>query len=304
MHNKYLIVIAGPTAVGKTALCIQLARKLSTEIISADSRQFYKKIPIGTAQPTEEEKQGIPHHFLNFLPLDQDYSAGKFEKNALTQLSKLFANHQCAILTGGSGLYIKAVCEGLPDITQIDSTIRNRLNATLAQKGIEYLVELLATVDPIYYKEVDSQNPQRVIRALEVCEGTGQPYSTLRKQLEYAPKRPFNIIKIGLMRDKAQLTERIRTRVDQMVVDGLLEEAKALYDYRSCNALQTLGYREVFDYLAGNITVEEAIEEIKINTRKYAKRQLTWFKKDKEMDWFHPDDYSGIKDYICKTMLK
>ena len=296
--NKNLIVIVGPTAVGKTALCVELAKQLSAEVLSADSRQFYTGMSIGTAQPSLAEMEGVPHYFLDFLAVDQLYSAGKFREEALKKLTSLFTTHPYALLTGGSGLYIKAVCEGLPIMPSIDTSIRNWFNDALVCEGLDYLLTLLAKVDPAYYQEVDLQNPQRVIRALEVYEGTGIPYSHFRKQQVKLPYPPFNIIKIGLMRDKEELHHRIATRVDQMVIDGLFKEVESLYPYRDCNALRTLGYQEVFAYLAGHYKVEEAIEQIKINTRKYAKRQLTWFSKDQSIHWFHPDDYKGIMGYM------
>ncbi|WP_339043878.1 tRNA (adenosine(37)-N6)-dimethylallyltransferase MiaA [Cardinium endosymbiont of Tipula unca] len=294
---KHLIVIVGPTAVGKTGLSIQLAQHLQTEIISADSRQFYYDMGIGTAQPTKEEMQGIPHHFLAFLPIQEPYTAGRFEKEALQKLTDLFKHHHTIILIGGSGLYIKALCEGLADLPPVAPSIRTRLNLTLREKGLPYLTAMLAEKDPTYYNIVDLKNPKRVIRTLEICLGTGVPYSTLRKQLSNA-ERTFNIIKIGITQEKHALHKKIDFRVDAMMQQGLLQEVKKLYPYKTLNSLQTLGYKELFHYIDGGYSLEEAISQIKINTRKYAKKQMTWFQKDKNIVWFAPDNYPKIRAYI------
>lgn len=294
---KHLIVIVGPTAIGKTALSIQLAEALQTEIISADSRQFYHDLVIGTAQPTQAEMRGIPHHFLSFLPIQANYTAGRFAKEALQKLHNLFAYQDVVIATGGSGLYLKALCEGLVEMATLSPSLRATLNATLAEKGLPYLTQLLAEKDPTYYNTVDLNNPKRVIRALEVCLGTGQPYSTLRKQ-PIKETRPFNIIAIGLAQDKPLLHKRINLRVDAMMEQGLLQEVEKLYPYRTTNALQTLGYKELFNYIDGQCSLTEAINHIKINTKKYAKKQITWFKRDKHITWFTPYDLPKIQTHI------
>jgi tRNA dimethylallyltransferase len=295
---KYLIVVLGPTAVGKSECCIQLAQHFRTDIISADSRQFYQGMGIGTAQPTPEQRRAITHHFVDFLPIQATYSAGQFEKDALTKLSYLFQNHSHVILTGGSGLYLKAVCQGLAEVPFVDTSIRKQLINQLQQIGLAKLVKELAIKDPAYYAQVDLHNPQRVIRALEVCIATGQPYSSF--QAPPATPRPFKTIQIGLWRERAELYQRINRRVDEMIEQGLVQEATALYPYRQYNALQTVGYQEVFNYLAGRYDLEEAIRLIKRNTRRYAKRQLTWFRADPTIFWAHPDECMRIVNYISQ----
>lgn len=299
MNQGCLIVVLGPTGVGKTALCIQLAQALNTEIISADARQCYQEISIGTAKPTMEELAAVKHHLVDFLPLDQPYSAGAFAKDALTILEQLFQHHQWVILTGGSGLYIKALCEGFDDMPPVDQSLRDQLNLQLKNEELASLVDLLRSHDPQYAEEVDLNNPQRVIRALEVCLTTGQSYSSIRKN---NPKeRPFKVIKVGLERDRAELYQRINQRVDQMIEVGLWEEAAKLYSRRELPALKTVGYQEVFDAISGQTNRETAIEMIKQNSRRYAKRQMTWFKKDTSIHWFHPEDLTGIQEYIAST---
>jgi tRNA dimethylallyltransferase len=293
---KYLIVVAGPTAVGKTALCIQLAQHLRTEIISADARQCYQGMAIGTAQPTPTAMQGVPHHFINFLPVQAPYNAGIFAQDALGVLVNLLDKYDCVLMTGGSGLYIKAVCEGLDAMPPVAPTIRATLTKKLRTAGLPVLVAELATQDPDYYQVVDQANPQRVIRALEVCLATGRPYSTFRKHQPAA--RPFTTIKIGLTRDRQALFQRIDQRAEEMIAQGLIQEAIALYPYRNCNALQTVGYRELFGNLDGHYDQAEAVRLLKRNTRRYAKRQLTWFGKDPAMHWFHPDDGPAILQHI------
>ncbi|WP_419241007.1 tRNA (adenosine(37)-N6)-dimethylallyltransferase MiaA [Cardinium endosymbiont of Nabis limbatus] len=296
--RKHLIVIVGPTAIGKTTLSIQLAEKLQTEIISADSRQFYRDLVIGTAQPTQAEMKGIPHHFLSFLPIQANYTAGRFSQEALAQLDRLFAHHEVVIATGGSGLYLKALCAGLADMPTLPTHLRATLNAALAEKGLPYLTQLLAEKDPTYYQTVDLKNPKRVIRALEVCLGTGMPYSTLRKPCS-AGTRPFNIIAIGLAQAKEWLHKRISLRVEAMMEQGLLQEVERLYPYKTTNALQTLGYKELFDYIDGRCSLTKAIDDIKTNTKQYAKKQMTWFKKDTNTSWFEPYDLAKIESHIA-----
>lgn len=286
----------GPTAVGKTDLCIQLARSLDTEIISADARQFFKQLNIGTAKPTISEMQGVKHHFIDILDIKEDYNAGKFEQDVLALLDHLFSTQNAVILTGGSGLYLKAVYEGIDEIPEIDPEIRNLLNKQQKTEGLESLIEKLKVLDPIYYQTVDKKNTQRIIRALEVCLSTNKPYSSFR--VEKKAKRPFNIIKIGLTRDREELYERINTRMDNMIDKGLFKEGETLYPFKEFNALQTVGYKEIFDHIEGKYDHTEAIRLLKQNSRRYAKRQMTWFKKDKGIHWFHPNDIGLIKKHI------
>jgi tRNA dimethylallyltransferase len=285
---KTLIAIIGPTAVGKTALSIKLAEKLHTEIVSADSRQFYREMEIGTAKPTTEELHRVTHHFINSNYIDDDYSVGLYEKEALQQLEELFKKHDKVILTGGSGLFIKAVCEGLDKLPSGSKQIRERYENLFNEKGLEPLqVELLAK-DPSYFDTVDKQNPRRLIRALEVINLTGKPYSQFRQRKP--AERHFKVIKIGLNIDKELLRQRIDQRVDEMLSAGWLEEAKWFYPYRNINALKTVGYSELFDFIGGKTDWETTVTNIKTNTWHYAKRQLTWFKKDKEVTWFSTEE--------------
>ena len=293
---KSLVVIVGPTAVGKTSLCIDLAEALGTEIISADSRQFFREMNIGTAKPTPGELSRARHHFIDSHSIHKPFNAGDFEREALALLERLFVKYNTLIMTGGSGLYINAVTEGMADIPEIDPSIRARLNQMLAEDGLTVLTEELRQLDPVYYDQVDLNNPQRVTRALEVCLGTGKRYSELRKG--EAGKRDFNVIRIGLDRPREELYERINMRMDMMLDEGLLEEARALHEFKDHQALQTVGYKEIFGYLEGEYDMEEAVRLLKRNSRRYAKRQMTWFGKDEKIRWFHPDDYEGILHYI------
>lgn len=294
--DPQVIVIAGPTAVGKTDLCIRLAKKLDCEIISADSRQFFKELSIGTAKPSVAEMKGVKHHFIDFISIKEEFSAGKFEIATLELLPKVFKKNQRVIITGGSGLYIQAVCQGMNDIPLIDMKFREELYEELAAHGLDPLLEELNIKDPLYYEKVDKNNPQRIIRALEVCRGTGEPYSHFRTDVKM--ERNFHQIKIGLNREREELFDRINLRVDQMIADGLVDEVKGLLDYRSVNALKTVGYKEIFAYLDGDYDLKEAIRLLKRNTRRYAKRQLTWFKKDEEYAWFHPDEFYELLNFI------
>ncbi len=284
--NKTLYIVAGPTAVGKTAFAIKLAKYFNTEIISCDSRQIYKEISIGTAKPTEEELQSVKHHFINSHSIETHYSVGDYERDALKLLDQLFVQHNNVIMVGGTGLFVKAICEGLDHFPEIDLSIRTDLNQQFEENGIEPLREKLRHLDPQYYSKVDTANPQRIIRALEVCIGSGKPFSSFLNKKEKVV-RPFAIHKIGLEMDRAELYERINLRVDQMIENGLLNECETVFPKRSLNALQTVGYSEIFSYIEKSITYEEAIELVKRNTRRYAKKQLTWFKKDAEFKWFN-----------------
>jgi tRNA dimethylallyltransferase len=292
-----LIVIAGPTASGKTAAAIQLAQHFNTVVVSADSRQFFREMSIGTAKPTAEELAAAPHYFINSHSITESFSVGDFERECLVLLEELFQKHQVVILAGGSGLYIKAICEGFDELPASDPEIRERLNAELAEKGLTALQERLKLVDPVYYNEVDINNPQRVIRAIEVYESSGQPFSSYRTAK--TNKRTFNIIKLGLDMPREVLYNRINQRVDLMVADGLVEEVESLLPYRHLNALNTVGYSEIFDFFDGNTDLPTAISMIKQNTRRFAKRQMTWFRKDEGIIWV-----DALGDDLLGEMLR
>lgn len=296
-NPKTLIVVIGPTAVGKTALAIQLANHYNTEIISADSRQFYREMSIGTAKPTPDELASAKHHFINSHSITDEFNVGDFEKEGLKALEEIFVDHDVAILAGGSGLYVKAICEGFDELPPVDHQIRNKLNALYNEKGIIWLQEQLKIADPAYYEHADINNPQRIIRALEVTESTGKPFSSYHTS--NAKKRSFNIIKIGLNLPREQLYERINQRVDEMIKQGLVDEVKALLPYRNLNALNTVGYKELFDYLDGKTDLDTAVAMIKQNTRRFAKRQLTWFNKDSAIVWFKPSQIDDIIKQIA-----
>ena len=296
--KKTLIVITGPTAVGKTALCLEIAKHFDIPIINADSRQIYRELRIGTAQPTKEQMQEVKHYFVGTLGLDDYYSASLFEQQVLECLEQQFLTNDYALLSGGSMMYIDAVCDGIDDIPTIDDETRTLMKQRLADEGLEALVEELRRLDPEYYEIVDRQNPRRVVHALEICTMTGKTYTSFRKREKR--QRPFQIIKIGLNRPREELYDRINQRVDQMMADGLLEEARSLYPLRHLNALNTVGYKELFDHLEGRWPLEEAVERIKGNTHRYARKQLTWYKKDEQIRWFHPDDKQSIMNYISK----
>jgi len=297
--TKTLIVIAGPTASGKTAAGIRLAQHYKTVVVSADSRQFYKEMSIGTAKPTLIELAEVKHYFIDSHAITDPFSVGDFEKEGLALLNDLFKSHDKVILVGGSGLYIKALCEGFDEIPQADEGIREQLNFEFEEKGIAALQEELKTADPDYYNEVDLSNPQRVIRALEVFRSTGNPFSSYRKAT--VNTRPFNILKIGLDLPREVLYDRINQRVDDMVKQGLIEEVRSLTPYRHLNALNTVGYSELFDYFDGKIDLDQAISLIKQNTRRFAKRQLTWFRKDQQMHWLKPED---VQPEIVEGLLR
>lgn len=300
-ETPLLICIVGPTAIGKTSLSIALAKAFTTEIISADSRQFYKEMQIGTAVPSNKELEAAKHHFIHSKSIFEEYSVGDFERDAIVLLENLFKKHEIVIMVGGSGLYVDAVVNGLDDFPVAPEIVRKKLIAEFEEKGIEPLQEELKSVDPTYYHEVDIHNHQRVIRALEVIRSSGKPFSSFRKKEKR--KRPFQTLYIGLQAEREMIYHRINNRVDVMIKEGLLEEAKALHSHKELNALQTVGYKELFDYFEGTITLEEAISEIKKNTRRFSKRQLTWFKKNQEIVWFHNDTpSSNIIDFIKKTL--
>jgi len=296
---KSLIVILGPTAIGKTSLAIHIAQQFDTEIISADSRQFYREMNIGTAKPSADELNAVKHHFINSHSITEDFSVGDFERGGLALLSEIFKQKDKAILVGGSGLYINALCEGFDDVPKADSAIREQLNQLFINEGIGALQSQLYKADPDYYSKANLTNPQRLIRALEVSLSTGKPFSSYH--LKQRKARPFNIIKIGLNTDRKKLYEQINSRVDEMISAGLLDEAKSLLTYRNLNALNTVGYSELFDFFDNKISFEKAVELIKQNTRRFAKRQLTWFRKDPEIKWFEPDQYLEIEKYLSEV---
>ena len=298
-QEHLLITIVGPTAIGKTALSIQLAAHFNAEIISCDSRQFYKEMTIGTAVPSTEELNAAPHHFIQNRSIFEDYNVGDFERDALIKLNELFKTNKVIIMVGGSGLYVDAVINGLDYFPKVAPEVREQLNAQLENEGITYLQDLLKELDLETYNTITLDNPQRVIRALEVCIGSGLPYSSFKNKPK--EKRNFTSIKIGLNADRKIIYKRINQRVDIMMEEGLLEEAKELYHHKDLNALQTVGYRELFSFFDKTISKEFAIEEIKKNTRRFAKRQLTWFRKDKTIHWF---DYKSELETVLKTLNK
>jgi len=298
--GNYLISVVGPTAIGKTALSIKLAQHFKTEILSADSRQFYKEMSIGTAAPSQEELNSVKHHFIHHKSIQENYNVGSFEKDALKTLNNLFKSHNIVVMVGGSGLYLDAITNGLDDFPEVERTIRKQLNDDLKIKGISYLQEKLKSLDQKSYNTIAIDNPHRVIRALEICIGTGKPYSSfLNKNKE---KRPFKTLSIGLTADRDIIYNRINQRVDMMIQDGLLEEAKDLYSYKSLNALNTVGYKELFHFFDGSWTLDFAISEIKKNSRRFAKRQLTWFRKDQNVLWFNYE--SSIEEIISEINKK
>ncbi len=301
-QQKTLIVIAGPTAIGKTALAIKVAQHYQTEIISADSRQFFKEMSIGTAKPNVEELLTIPHHFINSHSINQDFNVGTFEKEALAKIDELFKTHDILTMVGGSGLYINAILYGFDEIPKADENIRETLNQQFQKEGIEALQIQLKNLDPEYFKEIDINNPQRIIRALEVCISTKKPFSSFRN----TPKkvRNFNTIIIGLDTNREILYQQINHRVDLMMGGGLLKEVESLKEYQHLNALKTVGYSELFSYLNGDYTIEHAIDKIKQNTRNFAKRQLTWFRKNKDLVWFEPKNENVIFSFLKEKIIR
>ncbi|MBN7812628.1 tRNA (adenosine(37)-N6)-dimethylallyltransferase MiaA [Algoriphagus sp. H41] len=295
--EKNLILVVGPTAVGKTDLCLKLARKFATEIVSCDSRQFYRELNLGTAKPSQWELDQAPHHLINSLSITEEYDVKRFEKDALEALGSIFSRHSTAIMTGGSGLFADAVTQGLDDMPELEAEVREGVISDYEKKGLEWLQAEVAHADPEYYSQVDRQNPQRLMRALEVFRGTGQKFSSFRQKKKTV--RPFKVIKVGLEREREELYERIDRRMDQMVAQGLFEEAESLFGMRHLNALQTVGYSEIFGYLEGSYDREEAVRLLKRNSRRYAKRQLTWFRRDPEIRWFHPDQVEEILDWVA-----
>ncbi len=297
---KTLVVLIGPTGVGKTALSLALAERLGSPILSADSRQLYSEIPIGTAAPTKEEQQRVKHYFIGTHQLTDYYSAAQYEMDVMNLTEELFKTHETLLLTGGSMMYIDAVCKGIDDIPTVDDITRRTLLNRYETEGLEPLVSELRLLDPEYYNIVDLKNPKRVIHALEICYMTGRTYTSFRTQTTKV--RPFRIIKIGLQRNREDLYERINCRVDQMVKDGLVAEARRVYPYRHLNSLNTVGYKELFAHFDGACTLEFAIEKIKQNSRIYSRKQTTWYRRDKDIHWFHPDDEEGIVECLEKLL--
>jgi tRNA dimethylallyltransferase len=298
LKKKTLISIVGPTAIGKTALSIELAKAHKCEIISADSRQFFKEMSIGTAKPSLEEMDGVVHHFVDCISIDEFYTAGQFEKDVMGKLSELFEKQDVAIMVGGSGLYVNAVLAGIDEIPS-NLELRNELNQELEEKGLRHMQQKLKKLDYEHFKFMDKQNPQRLVRAIEVCLITGKKYSDLRNQT--AKKREFDIIQVGITADREIIYDRINQRVDKMVNDGLVEEVTGLFAQKELNSLNTVGYKEIFNHLEGECELDFAIEKIKQNTRNFAKRQLTWFKKDEKTKWF---DIMNEKDKLTKHIEK
>lgn len=295
MRNK-LIVLIGPTGVGKTELSLSLAEFLHTLVINADSRQLYKDLTIGTAAPTADQLKRVKHYFVGTLSLTDYYSAAQFESDVISLLDQLYQTHPFALMSGGSMMYIDAVCNGIDDIPTVDQETREMIMERYQQEGLTPLSNELRLLDPDYYAIVDQKNPKRILHALEICYMTGKPYSSFRTNKK--KERSFDIIKIGLRRDREELYERINKRVDEMIQNGLIDEVKNVMSYRYTNALNTVGYKEIFQYLDGNWSLEQAIEKIKQNTRIYSRKQMTWYKKDTEIHWFHPDNDKEIKKFL------
>ena len=299
---KTLITLQGPTGVGKTELSLRLAEFFDTCILNADSRQVYRDIPIGTAAPTEAERQRVLHHFVGMLALDDYYSAAQYESDVLQLLNdEVFPQKDVAILSGGSMMYIDAVCKGIDDIPTIDAETREMMRERYEREGLEPLAEELRLLDPDYYAECDIRNPKRVVHALEICYMTGRTYTSFRVRRK--AHRPFRIIKVGLQREREELYARINRRVDSMMQDGWLDEARRVLPFRHCNSLNTVGYKELFKYLDGEWELDFALEKIRRNTRVYSRKQMIWFRRDEEVRWFHPEDENGILDYL-QAVLK
>lgn len=300
--KNFLIVLPGPTGVGKTDISVDIAEHFETEIISSDSRQFYSEMKIGTAVPEDLQLQRVKHHFIRFISVKDYYSASIYERDVLAILPELFRKNRIVLMTGGSGMYINAVCNSIDDIPDVDPEIREKYIKMSRQEGIESLRVALRLMDPEHYSKVDLKNPKRIIRALEICETTGRPYSSFLTNQK--KERDFGIIKVGINRPREELYNRINLRVDNMVKSGLEEEARTLYEFRHLNALNSVGYKEFFDFFEGLITYEKSIELIKRNTRRFAKRQMTWWSKEKDIRWFHPDQKQEIITYIEGEILK
>ena len=296
MNKPSLIVLIGPTGVGKTELSLSIAERYQTDIVSADSRQLYADLKIGTAAPTAEQLARVHHHFVGTLKLTDYYSAAQYEAEVIKKLDELFKEHDVVLLTGGSMMYVDAVCKGIDDIPTVDKETRELMMQRYEEEGLERLCAELKLLDPEYYAQVDLKNPKRVIHALEICYMTGKTYTSFRTQSK--KERPFNIIKIGLKRDREELYERINKRVDIMMQEGLLAEVQSVYKYKELNSLNTVGYKELFNYLDGEWDLQFAVDKIKQNSRIYSRKQMTWFKRDEEITWFHPDQQKEIFQHI------
>ena len=294
--QKYLIVVSGPTAIGKTALSLDIAKKYNSEIISCDSRQFFKEMSIGTAVPSKDELEKVKHHFIQNMSIADTYSVGKFERDALSKIEELHKSTNIVVMVGGSGLYIDAVCRGLDDFPTVSKELRDELNNRCKTEGIEVIANELQLIDPEYHKIVDKLNPHRIVRALEIYKASGKTFTSFR--IRQQQQRNFKIVKVILSRDREELYQRINKRVDIMLEQGLLEEVKSVYQYKDNNALQTVGYKELFAHLDGEISLEFAISEIKKNTRRYAKRQMTWFRRDPETVFFNPEEPKTVFSYL------
>ena len=300
MHSRYLIIIAGPTAVGKTDMAIRLAKYFGTEIINADSRQVYQEMKTGTAVPSALQLAQVRHHLVSHRSIHQPYNASLYELEAIEVLDSLFIHHNTVIMAGGSGMYIEAVCHGIDDIPSVDPEIRERLQREFLENGLAGIQNRLLSSDPEYYKRADLNNPKRILKALEISEMTGRPYSSFLTG--HAKERNFRPLRIGLDIPREDLHARINRRVDSMMAEGLVEEARRLFPYRKLNAMNTVGYKEIFDYFENKYSLDEAVQKIKDHTRQYARRQLTWFRRDQHMQWFHPDNTEGINTYVQKAM--
>jgi len=296
VNKPLLIVMLGPTGVGKTNISLRLAEQLECPIVSSDSRQLYRELKIGTAAPTAAELKRVKHYFIGTHSIHDEYNAGQYEQDAIQLLNNLFETNKYALLVGGSMMYIDAVCNGMDDIPTVDAETRNFWQKQFVEKGLDFLQAELKRLDPQHYEEVDLKNPKRVIHALEICSMTGKPYSDLRTGKR--KQRNFNILKIGLNRPRPELYERINLRVEEMMKEGLLEEARQFYEFRALNTLNTVGYKELYEFMDGNWTLEFAVNMIKQDSRRYAKRQLTWFNRDKEINWFHPDEETRIIEFV------
>ena len=293
---KTLVVLTGPTGVGKTELSLRIAEALGSPILSCDSRQIFKEMSIGTAAPTPDQLKRVQHYFIASKSIQEPYSAAKFEAETLSLLNTLFESHETVLMTGGSMMYIDAVCKGIDDMPDVDPVIRQELANLYKTNGLAPILEELKRLDPVYFEQVDRQNPKRVIHGLELCRMTGKPFSTFRK--DTAKERPFKVVKICLNRDRQELYNRIDARVDQMMIQGLEEEARNLHHFRNLNALNTVGYKEMFDYFDGHFSLEQAVITLKFNTHKYARKQLTWFRRDSDYHWFHPEEHDIIQKVL------
>lgn len=298
-QKKYLVVLAGPTGIGKTKTSVQLAKYFQTEIVSFDSRQLYKEMKIGTDFPSDKELKQVPHHMLGTKSIHEYYNASMFEQEVIHLLDKFYESKNLIVMTGGTGLYLDAILQGIDDLPDVDVKIRSQLRKSYEEHGLSYIQNMLKSLDPDYYENVDLNNPNRILKALEITKMTNKPYSYhLTKPRK---KRMFNPVLVGLNKDRKELYENINQRVENMIKQGLVNEAKALYPHRSLNALNTVGYKELFQYIDGKISLEEAVDLIKRNTRKYARRQLTWFRRYNEMKWFDPNNFKAVIDYVKKA---